>query len=84
MSAAEISFYDELSRIRKRHERHFPLSQLKYIKFKTKEDGQELVFLPGCNLDTVITEEIRFAWKITLGHELLLKSGRVPRRTKQR
>jgi hypothetical protein len=58
-------FWNEVDLIQLRHSIFFPDSQKQYIEIKHVNQEYKLVFLPGCNLSSVILLEIEFAFKIS-------------------
>jgi hypothetical protein len=63
-SAQRKLFRNEVNLIQALHALIFPVSQKRFIIVRENNSIHQLVFLKGYNLPTVITNEIRFAFKL--------------------
>jgi len=65
MTSLQIElFWYEIEQIQQRNALFFPISQLKYISLNKIDSGHEIHFREGYNMDIVITDEIKLAFKL--------------------
>lgn len=57
-------FWNEVELIQQRHSLFFPVEQKEFISIKELDNRIELFFLEDYNLSSVITMEIKFAFKL--------------------